>query len=322
MVVASDSTRFATYPRLDIEQFHSKYSLSKALVSQAAANPEEYYFLHGQFNYALWLALLMGKMKPSHVSWHVWGADLYEDSPLLRHQLFYILRRRAQGRIGHLFSTRGDLSFYRQRHPSVPASLLYFPTLLGDGLEQMRQACDTSRPFTLLVGNSGDPSNRHIEALRAIHRQFGSSIRVVLPMGYPSSNEDYIAKVRVEGKRYFPDANLHLLPEPLAFNDYLTLLCDCDAGYFIFQRQQGIGTLCLLIQLGLPFVLSKENPFWQDLVEQQVPVLFDSDLLSVKVLRNAQHLLLALDPGQLEFFYPNILKGWRQALPIALGARV
>lgn len=319
MVVASDSAPFSGYGQLDIESFDSKWALTNALVRRAAAVPDERYFLHGQFNPPLWLAMLTGKIRTARISWHVWGADLYEESRRLRYRLFYFLRRPAQGRVGHVFATRGDLACYRQRHPLVPASLLYFPTRLAADIVRVAPAEAGNRPLTLLVGNSGDPSNRHCQALRAIHHQFGSAVKIIVPMGYPVGNDAYIATVHAESERCFPECQVRILTEQLAFNDYLALLQECDAGYFLFQRQQGIGTLSLLIQLGLPFVLSRHNPFCQDLVAQQVPVLYEDDSLNPVLIHETQRRMLEQDPARIAFFYPNILQGWRQALSMAAG---
>lgn len=317
MVVARDSSLFSSCSQLDIERFDSKQALTKALIRRSSIAPDERYFLHGQFNPSVWLAILTGKIRPVRISWHVWGADLYEESRRMHHRLFYLLRRRAQGRIGHVFATLGDLAYYRQQHPSVPASLLYFPTRLAKDIVRKAPLETDNRPITLLVGNSGDPSNRHCQALRSIHHQFGTEVRIIVPMGYPAGNDAYIATVRAESERCFPDKQVQILTKQLTFNDYLALLLGCDAGYFLFRRQQGIGTLSLLIQLGIPFVLSRHNKFCQDLIAQQVPVLYEDDLLDPTLISHIRQILLAQDLVNIAFFYPNILQGWRQALYIA-----
>lgn len=315
MVVARDAQMFTAFTALEIELFASKKALAQALIARAADRRQRF-FCHGQFNPYLWLALLSGKIRRAQIYWHVWGADLYEDAAGLKFRLFYLLRRLAQGRVAHLFATRGDIYHYQQRHPTVPASLLYFPT-------PMPQAAPASPPadgpLTLLLGNSGDASNRHIQGLEAIRAQFGDKVRIEVPLGYPPGNEAYISQIETVAARLFPAGNVHLIRKKLAFADYLQLIARCQLGYFIFERQQGIGTLCLLIQANVPFVLNRKNPFWRDLNEQQLPVLFSSDELNENVIAEARRQLQLCNKQAIAFFAPAYLAGWKAALTLSEG---
>ncbi|MEN1713106.1 TDP-N-acetylfucosamine:lipid II N-acetylfucosaminyltransferase, partial [Pseudomonas aeruginosa] len=99
-------------------------------------------------------------------------ADLYELSSGLRYKLFYPLRRLAQKRVGCVFATRGDLSFFAKTHPKVRGELLYFPTRMDPSLNMMANDRQREGKMTILVGNSGDRSHEHIAALRAVYQQF------------------------------------------------------------------------------------------------------------------------------------------------------
>ncbi|MGV3345770.1 TDP-N-acetylfucosamine:lipid II N-acetylfucosaminyltransferase [Enterobacteriaceae bacterium LUAb1] len=311
MVVADDMHRYRDFSALNINVYADKTSLAQAVIKYAQDRTQSFFF-HGQFNAAIWLALLTGRIRASQVYWHIWGADLYEDSSRLKFRLFYWLRRMAQRRVAEVFATRGDLDHYQQRYPRVAGTVLYFPVRII--AEANTRTAPPGAPLTLLVGNSGDRSNRHIAALRNIYHQFGETVKVMVPMGYPDNNAAYIADVIAEGKRWFPPENVHILRDKLDYAAYVRLIAACDLGYFIFERQQGIGTLCLLIQANVPFVLHRNNPFCMDLAEQQIPVLFNDDNITPQAIREARQKMRVINKQQIAFFDPAFITGWKHVL--------
>lgn len=149
MVVGDATEICAAYPALSIRCYPGKKSLAKAVIALAKANRQQRFFFHGQFNTGLWLALLSGGIRPAQFNWHIWGADLYENSASLKFRLFYPLRRLAQGRVGRVFATRGDLSWFAARHSGVAGELLYFPTRMDPALNSLADSAPRGDTLTI-----------------------------------------------------------------------------------------------------------------------------------------------------------------------------
>ena len=170
-----------------------------------------------------------------------------------------------------------------------------------------------NKKLTILLGNSGDHSNRHAEALEQIKAKLGDEVRIIIPMGYPENNNDYIKSLKMSAERLYSKNNnksaVEIIEDKIAFDNYLNILAECDLGYLIFQRQQGIGTVCLLTQLNIPIVLHRKNTFCEDMQLYQVPFLF-VDEVSRENIQKTQEKLTALDKETIGFFDPYFVDTW------------
>lgn len=319
MVCTDNVAALPVCPLLNLSCYPDNKTLTKALIKKAQSDRNCRFFFHGQFNMKIWLALLIGQIKSHQFFWHIWGGDWHENPSVGIYRLTYPIRYFARQRVGHVFATMGDMESFQQQNPHIPASLLYFPTKLDTLSDPIFPEKDKHQPLTVLIGNSGDQTNRHIEALQALHDQFGRDIKLILPFGYPENNETYIAEVRRQALRLYPEENIKLITDNLAFNDYIRLLKCCDFGYFDYRRQQGIGTLCLMIQHAVPFVLSRQNPFSKDLHDQGIPFLFSDAQLDRGTIDSIRQQLNSLDRSRIAFFYPATIAVWQDALKKAAG---
>lgn len=310
--VVSQDDLAAEFPALSIRRFAGKMQLAKAVVEAAKSQPQAKFVLHGQFNFPLWLAILCGRLPGERCAWHVWGADLYEHSTAWRFRLAYPIRRAAQRKMAQIWATRGDLQFANSllKRKGEQDQLLYFPSKMP---AELPQQSEERSQLTILLGNSGDRANRHLQGLDDIHRQFGSQVRVIIPMGYPVQNHAYVEAVAAHSKRLFPAENVQILTQKLAFEAYLAILAQCDVGLFLFKRQQGIGTICALLTMNIPVILAKENPFCVDMQAEQIPFLF-SGCVNQAAIQATKQQLAALDKGHIRFFPPNYLPLWRHCL--------
>lgn len=309
--VVGEASLTEDFPMLRLNVFASQWALTQSIIAKSRAEPTAWFVLHGQFNASLWLAILLGLVPANRCVWHIWGADLYELSSSLKFKLFYPLRRLAQRKIARLWGTLGDLNHaYQQlKRKSSLDQRLYFPTRMPTNFPAKK--CSPQR--TILLGNSGDPSNQHLLGLKQIREIFGENVRIIVPMGYPAGNSKYIAQVRQQAEQDFQQGQVDIITHKLEFEAYLELLSQCDLGYFPFKRQQGIGTMCLLIQMNIPIAIHRANPFQQDLQAEGISFLFADEISNSEIIRVKSQLAL-LDKSKITFFPLSYKQEWLNCL--------
>ncbi|UKH17031.1 TDP-N-acetylfucosamine:lipid II N-acetylfucosaminyltransferase [Actinobacillus pleuropneumoniae] len=307
--VVGQQTLLTQYPELNLQVFCSRQAITRAVVQTAKQVKTAKFVLHGQYNVWLWIAVLFGYLPACRCIWHIWGADLYEEASGWKFKLFYFIRRLAQQKLPVLWATRGDLTFAKRHlnRTDTQDRVLYFPTKMGS--RAVMQDTRENQRFTILLGNSGDPSNRHLAALAQLKQSLAEDVRIIIPMGYPSNNQTYIEQVKRQAVELFPKHTVEVLTEKLDFTQYQQLLAQCDLGYFYFNRQQAIGTICLLIQQNVPLALTKENPFCIDMQAENVPFLY-SDELTIAKVRKVKQQLQNCDKNNIGFFAPHYNEQW------------
>ncbi|CRK85744.1 TDP-N-acetylfucosamine:lipid II N-acetylfucosaminyltransferase [Candidatus Providencia siddallii] len=317
LIVNNDMHISDDYPKLKIKVFKSKLSIAKIVVNIARDDISNRFLFHGQFNVYIWLALLFGLIKSRQFWWHVWGADLYEESNKIKFKIFYVFRRLAQKKIGYICATYGDLYHFHKLNPKIPGSILYFPTKIDFESKIINFKISKKEKITILLGNSADPSNRHEYAIKLIKKQFGNKVKIIIPMGYPSNNQSYIERIKNFATQEFSEKQIKILKEYIDFDNYIDLIKSCDLSYLIFNRQQGIGTICLLIQFCIPFVISSKNTFLRDLKLQNIPVFFYKDNLTIDLLNEAKKQMYLLDKKKIDFLSSNLIYSWKKLLIFA-----
>ena len=110
----------------------------------------------------------------------------------------------------------------------------------------------------ILVGNSADPSNNHVDVFKKLSKFELLDRKVFVPLSY-GGNPEYIAFVIAKGKQYLGN-NFVPLTNFLTNKAYNDLLSNC--GFLIFNhlRQQGVGNLIMLGYRGAKIFLHEKSP--------------------------------------------------------------
>jgi len=109
----------------------------------------------------------------------------------------------------------------------------------------------------ILAGNSGDPSNNHLEIFDLIKKYKEENIEIICPLSY-GPNQEYISKVIQEGQSLFGSVFIPLT-NFLKISEYSELLNKIDIAIMNHNRQQGLGNIAAVILLGKKVFIREET---------------------------------------------------------------
>ena len=225
--------------------------------------------LHGLFNFKIILVLFFMPWLLKRCYWVIWGADLYifngpynarrQLSKNTRWQIKEFFRRRVIKHLGNIISfIQGDIDLARSWYGAQGRehSCVMYPSNTVDGLD-----CNyrSEEGLNILVGNSADPSNNHLEALKIIAESGVVNCQIFAVLAY--GDPDYARAVISNGETYFGD-NFIAITDYMKFNEYRNFQSSVDLVLFNHRRSQAMGNMISFLALGKTVYINRSNTMW------------------------------------------------------------
>lgn len=131
--------------------------------------------------------------------------------------------------------------------------------------------------INILVGNSADPSNNHLDVFDKLEAFKAQDIKIYAPLTY--GNPDYAKTIIEEGKQRFGD-KFDAFMEHMPFNQYLDVLGKIDIAIFNHKRQQAMGNTITLLGLGKKVFMRSDVTQWEFFKSHDI-VVYDIEYFEI-----------------------------------------
>lgn len=230
----------------------------------------------GLFNINLYYSLMPTNIfKKTYI--HFWGGD------------FYCLRKKNHGmsawidritRVMCIKRCAGIIllleSEYEVFREICGLDKLHFVAEMPEAIEDINICLDDSMQLPveiiknrlcILVGNSATEENQHIDIFYTIRDCLEEEYELYVPLSY--GNIEYRETVIQTGQELFGD-HFHAIVDYLSEPVYINLLNAMDVGIFNNNRQQAMGNIGILLQLGKTVYIRNNTSMYSHYVHQGV----------------------------------------------------
>ncbi|MGN8226789.1 TDP-N-acetylfucosamine:lipid II N-acetylfucosaminyltransferase [Gracilimonas sp. BCB1] len=249
-------------------QFFDAFQNLKELFDQCLRTEVSAIYIHGLFyDWQSWLVKKIARKK--HISWIIWGGDLY--NPIKKKKPFHQIAKHIDA---ILTPIGGDIELCNKvygKRPDYPFGYPY-PGLYGNIDLNMS---DPEKP-QIVVGNSGDISNNHKKILELLSKKKDiQEYELLLPVAYsfkPSYKRELMDKIEELGLQ----DNTRFLEDFINPEEYFGIINRCEMLILAHERQQAVGNILMALYCGKSVFLKEEivlkgkkvtNPSWEFLSE-------------------------------------------------------
>ena len=220
-------------------------------------------FFHGLFDPRTLFLLRVLPFWEKKSYWIAWGADLYDrfyatqgiKSRLAQHLRACVIRRckhivtYLKGDYARALAWFGCQAEYHE--------CLMYPSNL---YKECASTCKTDDYVNIMIGNSADPLNFHLEVFEKLAKNLPEKYRIYSPLSY--GNDDYKEVVKAAGLELFGP---HFIPleQLMGAVEYTNFLSSMDVVIFNHPIQQAMGNTITALGLGNRVYLQKGTSQWE-----------------------------------------------------------
>lgn len=218
---------------------------------------EDRFILHSYMYPWLYLSCFLTPWNSKKILWIIWGGDLYfyKEEKNFKYKCYEFLRRHTISRFRYVMGVEGDFilaqQYYRVRGEHLNG--IYPLEFINASVDE--SVLEVGSTINILVGNSADPSNNHIESLLLLKRFASENIHIYLPLSY-NGTPDYIRHVDNVGQEIFGD-KYSAIKYFMNASEYNKFLSDMDIFICNHNRQQALGNIFALLKMGKKIFLKK-----------------------------------------------------------------
>lgn len=243
---------------------HNNIHLFKILVQ---SNSNDRIIIHQLNNPRLMLFLYLNRNILQRCIWSIWGGDVYffkYKSNNVKDTLIEAIRKVLIPLIPRITTmVKGDYEIVQRVYGSQAKYKYSFYPLLIDfsWLNAISATGATNAGKLIMVGNSADPANHHLEIFNILAHYKDRDLEVVVPLAH-GNYPHYAQQVIDYGRECFGE-KFRPLTEFMDFEQYLQLLGNIDVLIMNHQRQQGLGNIIPALALGKKVYLRNDTTSYE-----------------------------------------------------------